>query len=101
MIQKSISEIVNHHDVKLFFDINNKILNEQTIIQKEGGTIKPDRIVFNKNDEVFLLDYKTGNPETKHNQQLENYQNQLEKMGFKVKQKSLIYIGQEIVVKNI
>ena len=101
MIQKSISEIVNHHDLKLFFDINNKILNEQTIIQKEGGTIKPDRIVFNKNDEVFLLDYKTGNPETKHNQQLENYQNQLEKMGFKVKQKSLVYIGQEIVVKNI
>jgi hypothetical protein len=33
-------------------------LNEQTIIQKEGKTIKPDRMVT-KDKEVFI-DYKTG-----------------------------------------
>jgi hypothetical protein len=28
-------------------------MNEQTIIQKEGNAIKPDRIVVVKNNEVF------------------------------------------------
>jgi hypothetical protein len=29
------------------------VLNEQTIIQKEGKTIKPDRMVVTKDKEVF------------------------------------------------
>ncbi|MEO0060319.1 MAG: hypothetical protein RLZZ312_1966 [Bacteroidota bacterium] len=100
-IQKSISEIVNHPELKFYFDDENQILNEQTVIQKQGGIVKPDRIVINKENEIYLLDYKTGVAENKHVLQLENYQLQLEKMGFKVMQKSIIYIGQEIVVKNI
>lgn len=100
-VYKSIQEIVNHSELENYFAEGNEILNEQTIIQKEGKTIKPDRMVLAKNNEVFLLDYKTGNHNPKYQIQLGNYQNAIEKMGFKVTKKALIYIGQEIKVVNL
>ena len=100
-IKKSIDQIMNHIDLKAFFSAENKILNEQTIIQKEGKTVKPDRIVINKKNEVYLLDYKTGLPENKHVKQLENYRNQIEKMGFKVAKQLVVYIGEKIDVKIV
>ena len=98
---KSIQEIVNHSELENYFAEGNEILNEQTIIQKEGKTIKPDRMVLAKNKEVFLLDYKTGNHNPKYQIQLENYQNAIEKMGYKVTKKALIYIGEDIKVVNL
>jgi ATP-dependent exoDNAse (exonuclease V) beta subunit len=100
-VYKSIQEIVNHSELENYFAKGNEILNEQTIIQKEGKTIKPDRMVLAKNKEVFLLDYKTGTHNPKYQMQLEKYQNAIEKMGFKVTKKALIYIGQEIKVVNL
>jgi len=77
------------------------VFNEKTIIQKEAGTIKPDRIVINRAKEVFLLDYKTGLPNPKYKYQLENYQIAIEKMGFKVLKKALVYIGAKIDVVHL
>jgi ATP-dependent exoDNAse (exonuclease V) beta subunit len=99
-VNKSIQEIVNHSELENYFAEGNEILNEQTIIQKEGKTIKPDRMVLAKNKEVFLLDYKTGTHNPKYQIQLENYQSAIEKMGFKVTTKALIYIGEDIKVVN-
>jgi len=76
-------------------------LNEQAIIQKEGKTIKPDRMVLTKNKEVLLLDYKTGSHNVKYQLQLENYQNAIELMGYKVVKKALIYIGETIDVVDL
>jgi ATP-dependent exoDNAse (exonuclease V) beta subunit len=100
-VYKSIQEIVNHSELENYFSEGNEILNEQTIIQKEGKTIKPDRMVLAKNKEVFLLDYKTGTHNPKYQMQLENYQTAIEKMGYKVTKKALIYIGEDIKVVNL
>ncbi|MBW4359104.1 UvrD-helicase domain-containing protein [Flavobacterium taihuense] len=101
IVYNAIIEIVNHKDLAVHFAEGNEVLNEKTIIQKEGGTIKPDRIVINKSKEVFLLDYKTGLPNPKYKYQLENYQIAIEKMGFKVLKKALVYIGVEIDVVHL
>ncbi|HQK39351.1 MAG TPA: UvrD-helicase domain-containing protein [Flavobacterium alvei] len=98
---KTIQEIVNHSELSICFEEGNQVLNEQTIIRKEGKTIKPDRMVFTKNKEVYLLDYKTGTHNPKYQLQLENYQNAIEKMGYKVVKKSLVYIGDQINVVNL
>jgi ATP-dependent exoDNAse (exonuclease V) beta subunit len=100
-VENSIQEIVNHTDLQNCFSGDIEVLNEQTIIQKEGKTIKPDRMVINKNKEVHLLDYKTGSHQPKYKLQLENYQTAIEKMGYKVVKKSLIYIGEQIEVVNL
>ncbi len=101
LVFNTIQEIVNHPELSISFEEGNEVLNEQTIIQKEGKTIKPDRMVFAKNKEVFLLDYKTGTHNPKYQLQLETYQKAIELMGYKVVKKSLIYIGQKINVVNL
>ncbi len=100
LVYKTIQEIVNHSELSIYFEGENEVLNEQTIIQKEGKTIKPDRMVLNKNKEIYLLDYKTGTHNPNYQIQLENYQNAIELMGYKVNTKSLVYIGEEIKVLN-
>jgi ATP-dependent exoDNAse (exonuclease V) beta subunit len=101
VVLKSIQEIVNNKELESYFSSANEILNEQAIIQKEGKTIKPDRMVLTKNKEVYLLDYKTGTHNQKYQLQLDNYQNAIEKMGLKVTKKALVYIGEEINVVNL
>jgi ATP-dependent exoDNAse (exonuclease V) beta subunit len=101
LVYKTIQEIVNHSELSNYFFEGNEVLNEQTIIQKQGKTIKPDRMVLTKNKEVFLLDYKTGAHNSKYQLQLETYQNAIELMGFKVMKKSLVYIGTTINVINL
>jgi hypothetical protein len=92
---------VNHQDLIDFFAIGTKVLNEQTIIQKEGNLVKPDRMVLNSKNEIYLLDYKTGSHLPKYQLQLVNYQKAIESMGFKVAKKSLIYIGAGIEIVNL
>jgi ATP-dependent exoDNAse (exonuclease V) beta subunit len=100
-IEKAIREIVTHQELSAFFSENYTVLNEKTIIQKDGGLVKPDKMVITNKNEMYLLDYKTGEIQTKYQQQLENYQNAVEKMGFKVTRKALVYIGETINVVNL
>lgn len=100
IVYKTIHDIVTHSELEDCFSDENEVLNEQSIIQKEGNTIKPDRIVLRKNGNVLLLDYKTGTHNSKYQLQLENYQKAIERMGYKVVKKALVYIGSEINVVN-
>ena len=101
LVFNTIREIVYHPELSVCFEEGNQVLNEQTIIQKEGKTIKPDRMVLAKNKEVYLLDYKTGTHNPKYQLQLENYQKAIELMGLKVVKIVLIYIGKQINVVNL
>ena len=101
VVEKTIYDIINHPDLKLFFDENTSVFNEQTIIQKQGSLVKPDRMVLKNNSDMYLLDYKTGKHEPKYHKQLENYQDAIEQMGYKVIKKSIIYIGNEIEIVNL
>ena len=100
-VNNTLQGIINHNELEGYFAEGNEILNEQTIIQSEGRTVKPDRMVINNLKEVFLLDYKTGTHHVKYQQQLENYQSAIELMGYKVVKKALIYIGKGIDVVNL
>ena len=101
IVCKTLNEIVDHPELTYCFSSENKVLNEQTIIQKEGTVSKPDRMVFGKNKEVFLIDYKTGEHQSKYQNQLENYQKAIEQMGYQVVKKTLVYIGERINVVNL
>ena len=100
-VSKTIHEIVNHNDLTAFFAEGVQVLNEQAIIQKGGNLVKPDRMVLNSSNEIYLLDYKTGSHLPKHQAQLENYQKVIEEMGYKVVKKALIYIGENSNIVNL
>nr|WP_315221230.1 UvrD-helicase domain-containing protein [uncultured Flavobacterium sp.] len=101
IVYKTLQEIVNHAELNVYFDGSCKILNEQTIVQKEGKILKPDRIVFTKNKEAYLLDYKTGAANVKYKQQIQEYQLAIEDLGYRVLKNALVYIGTEIDVVNL
>lgn len=100
-IKNTLREIVTHPDLEVYFSDQHKILNEKTIIQKEGGLVKPDRMVLNHQNEIYLLDYKTGAHLPKYKAQLENYQMAIEKMGYTVTKKALVYIGERLEIVNL
>jgi ATP-dependent exoDNAse (exonuclease V) beta subunit len=100
-VLKTLKEIVNHPELNVCFDGKDRVLNEQTIVQKEGRILKPDRVVFMENKQAFLLDYKTGALNAKYQQQIQEYQDAIEDLGYRVLKKALVYIGTEIEVVNL
>jgi len=100
-VSEVIRQICSHPELNDFFATTHKILNEQTILRQSGTLIKPDRIVITSKKEAMLLDYKTGEPNSKHQKQLETYEQALEMMGFKVVKKALVYIGESMKIVTL
>ena len=100
-VENTISDILNHPELTYFFSESHQTINEQTIIQKESTSVKPDKMVLTSNNEVYLLDYKTGDHQQAYVAQLENYQRAIEMMGYLVTKKALVYIGEKVHVVNL
>ncbi len=99
-LQPIIEQIVHHQHLNTYFQDNQTIYNEKEIITKEGQIVRPDRIVINKTNEAVIIDYKTGFEKPSHLQQLLSYQSILEDMNIKVSKKILVYINDDIQLKE-
>jgi ATP-dependent exoDNAse (exonuclease V) beta subunit len=100
-VTQTLDAIVRHPDLAPYYSSSHKILNEKTLLQKDGPIVKPDRMVITLDKEVYLLDYKTGSHQAKYITQIENYQNAIEKMGYSVTKKALVYIGEALEIVNL
>ena len=69
----------------------------EKLFKKNDKNLRPDRIVFNKDNKAIIIDYKTGNPNSYHKKQLDEYENALKKMGYSTLKKLLVYIETEVV----
>ncbi|CAH8288002.1 ATP-dependent exoDNAse (exonuclease V) beta subunit [Mariniflexile fucanivorans] len=96
-----VTQIVNHPKLDAHYKPHNTIYNERDIIAKEGIILRPDRVVLNTENEAVIIDYKTGFEDKKHIQQLQSYQDVLEDMNIVVKKKILVYINDDISVKEV
>ena len=99
LVTETINRILSHEELKVFFS-GGIVLNEQVIIQKQGRILKPDRMVITGKD-IVLLDYKTGTHDPKYIRQLDTYQEAIEKAGYRVTKKALVYIGDNVNVVNL
>ena len=95
-----ICKIVNHELLQQYFNQNNEIFTEQEIVTKTKNIIIPDRLVIN-NKEVSILDYKTGVPNKKYHDQINNYANVLQELGYTVDKKILVYINDKIAIEEV
>ena len=100
-IQEIINAIVNHPKLITYFSDEVTVFNEREIVDFDNQIIIPDRLVFNKQNEVTILDYKTGSTSNEHHQQLLKYERVLNSMNFKVEKKLLIYINDKIDVVEV
>lgn len=91
-VKDAVQRVIKHPELKMFFSSDVKVFSERMLLEKKSTNQIPDRIVFDDN-KALLLDYKTGIFQTKHQNQLENYAQRLERMGYVVAKKTLVYIG--------
>ncbi len=89
------NNIATHPDLAPYFKAGLNIKNEQPLITENGVILRPDRMVFEEM-EVTIIDYKTGKEYSSHNEQIDTYGQTMESMGYKVKDKILVYIDDEI-----
>ncbi|MAW95910.1 MULTISPECIES: exodeoxyribonuclease V subunit beta [unclassified Leeuwenhoekiella] len=93
-LKAQIEELINEVQSEGYFNTKHKTLNERDI-QLDHQIIRPDRIEINSDNEVLILDYKTGLSQDTHHQQIAFYAKSLEKLGFKVVKKGLYYLNND------
>ena len=97
---KLLLAVVNHPKLKIYFNKNFKIYNEQDILVPEMSFIRPDRVV--KTDSHWaIIDYKTGKYSTKHEFQISRYSEIIHEMTNEKCKKFLVYIDKKILVKQV
>jgi RecB family exonuclease len=97
-LKQLLNQIVEHPELKQYFDGKDKVLCEQEILIPNGPTLRPDRININQEGKATILDYKTGQPKSEDNKQLERYVEALYQLGFQKVESKLVYIDKEIEV---
>lgn len=100
LLEPIVKDIVNHRQLSIYFNSKDTVFNERDIISQKGNILRPDRLNITKENEVTILDYKSGVEDSKHLIQLENYKAILEDMGFSVVKYILVYINETIEVKE-
>ena len=100
-LSKLIDELVNHNELGYFFNSKGTQYNERAILSTGGISLRPDCFVVLPNKEAAILDYKTGKPKPAHEDQLNEYASLLEKLGYIVKKKTIVYIGENVTLKHI
>ena len=93
-IGERILNIIKDDQYAKYFKENQTVINERDIMISENGESKiyrPDRLIETENG-LIIVDFKTGEKQEKHQQQLDSYQSALEKLGKKVCETQLIYV---------
>jgi len=98
-ILKTINEIINNKNLKPFFTQDYTIYNERDILTSSGQIIRPDRLAVKENN-VTIIDYKTGLPNPKYEEQLDMYATYLKEMNYVITNKILVFINEQVIIKK-
>jgi len=85
-----INAIIHHPELATYYQKGVDVINERAILTNNGSKAIPDRLVFIDN-QVLVIDYKTGNESSNHKSQVNHYAELLISMGHKVHKKILVY----------
>ena len=83
-----------------WFSGNWKVLNERDILRGGEKRHRPDRIMMREN-EVVVLDYKTGSKSELHHSQIKGYLIDIEQMGYKNLKGYLWYLNENELIEVI
>ena len=100
-IKKILTKVTMHPELENYYQQNITVYNEKEILTLTGEIIIPDRMIIKDNNEVIIIDYKTGRPDKKYHDQLNNYASIIGELGYKVIKKLLVYLGENIVIDKV
>ncbi|MCL2131836.1 MAG: UvrD-helicase domain-containing protein [Lentimicrobiaceae bacterium] len=91
-LSQTIKNVFSHPQAEILFRAGTTSKNEVEIIDENGKSHRIDRLVLDGTNCV-LIDYKTGNPQDEHSEQINLYGNLLREADFDVVGKWLVYIN--------
>ena len=98
---KILKEMLSHEQLAVYFDPANTPYKERDLFAANGELLRPDRFVITPDNKVLLLDFKTGQHQNSHINQLEQYALCLTEQGLNVKQNLLVYCGKTLNLKEV
>jgi ATP-dependent exoDNAse (exonuclease V) beta subunit len=84
-------KILDDNSLAPYFAPNVKVLNETSILFPNGNLLRPDRVVFLE-DSVVVIDYKTGEPNAAHKEQIDHYCEAIREMGYGNVEGKVLYL---------
>ncbi len=94
IMQLMLNQLIENQEyADLIFSDTYQTANEVNIITK-NGLYKPDKLIW-KDNEIKVIDFKTGKPNEKHKKQVANYKQLLTEMSYQVNDAYLIYIDED------
>ena len=97
-IRDQITQLFESEYYSKIIDGATSILNEQEIILDEKTSIRPDKIVL-KNNEIAIIDFKTGLPKENDKNQVYSYIKALQNMGYSKVRGHLYYTAKQEFVE--
>jgi len=95
-LKRELKLIVNHEDIEPFFNGVSEVKIEVPILLPGGESRRIDRLV-KKNNEWWVVDFKTGKHKSKNNDQVKKYMAILDTMGYQSLRGFLVYLDPVMV----
>ena len=93
LLQPQMTRILSDSTLAPFFSKDYEYFMEREFIDANGNYFRPDRLAYKPSTrEVYIIDYKTGQPNDQYSTQLQHYQQNLTAIGWQVKGKYLVYL---------
>ncbi|MEP2279421.1 UvrD-helicase domain-containing protein [Maribacter sp.] len=99
-IKEIVKKVIFHKDLTQFYQSDVEVLNERDLLLADGTVQRPDRVVI-KNNHATIIDYKTGEQNTKYHHQINAYAQSFSNMGYTIDHKIIVYINTEIELDYI
>ncbi|MDP2188675.1 MAG: UvrD-helicase domain-containing protein [Sphingobacteriaceae bacterium] len=93
LLLPAVRELLQRPSIARWFEPGLDVRNEISILDTDGQQYRPDRLVL-QNQKAHVLEFKTGAERPEHAQQLRNYLQLLQQMGFETSGE-LVYIDLE------
>jgi ATP-dependent exoDNAse (exonuclease V) beta subunit len=95
---QKLHQIITNTAIEPFFNPRYAVKQEASMLSKSGKLLRPDRVVFWENKTV-ILDFKTGEKNEAHHEQMREYQSVLEEISANEVEAYLLYTETEELVK--
>jgi ATP-dependent exoDNAse (exonuclease V) beta subunit len=95
-----VRQVLSNQLIHPFFIPDNHVKTEAVILREDGHVYRPDRVIINE-DEVTVLDFKTGKPKKEQEKQINLYGKLLKEMGFKEVKKYLVFVEPDVNIVEV
>ena len=102
-LKNKLNSLVHHKELSQYFSDEVIIRNESELItvDSDGKNFqRPDKVII-KDDELIIIDYKTGEKDKKHENQVNKYAMYFNELGYKSVKKILVYINEDIEIVRV